>query len=109
MKWTDMVVLVALIVLVGWLGNGLLSCTSDIRERVAVSTEVVTVDIDKTSLFEHGYFRVGMSENVTLEYFDSDWWALDFDGSDFAIYQRLEAWLDKDYKYKISERFIDNK
>jgi len=70
---------------------------------------ITKIDITKDPLFDYGYVSIGVSENVTLVYLDGKgWFVLDFNGNDFAIYQRLENWLDKNYKYKITQRFIDN-
>ena len=61
MKWTDMVVVLAFIALVGWIGNGIISCTQNymVEDRTAYTNYPIEFPMDTEALEEEGYFEKG--------------------------------------------------
>jgi hypothetical protein len=50
MKWSNAVVILGLIAMVGYLGSGIVSCASEVQHPVSTQEEVVIIDVKYESL-----------------------------------------------------------
>lgn len=91
MKWSNVVVIVSLIALVGYLGNGVISCSSvTLRANEA---RPPYGEAESARIIYRGWFK---GWQVFVQPSNGNW----------PYYQNLNGWLDKNYEYVIDRDYL---